>query len=193
MGKRKTDEWKTRAQELIKSGQDYKSTNETLLQEHKLGIGGSTFRRFKAAIFPEEMRERALSSMKEKRSSKKPEMSRKVWTKVKQTEADLSPFAGVINQAMFSFIPCPNKNLTIEQVNEINLGGSIVGVISYYTNVNLNHPLLILLTRVLLLVIKVRAMCFRVQERVSEIQSKVEGLRKGVLTSSPLTKLGAQK
>lgn len=179
MGKKKTDEWKTRAEELIRSGKNFKSTNETLLQEHELGIGGSTYRRFKAAIFPEEMRQGALSSLKEKRESKKPEVSRKVWTKVKQSEADLSPFAGVINQAMFSFIPCPGKNLTIEQVNEINLGGSIVGVISFYTNMNLNHPVLILVTRTLLLVIKVRAMCFQVQEKVGELQSKIGSLRKG--------------
>ena len=185
MGKKKTDEWKTRAQELIRSGKNYKSTNETLLQEHELGIGGSTYRRFKATIFPEEMRKGALSALKERRETNDTSTPHKVWTKAKQTEADLSPFAGVINQAMFTFIPCPNRKLTIEQVNEINLGGSIVGVISYYTNVNLNHPLLILATRVLLLVIKVRALCYKVQEKVGEIQNKVESLRKGAWHEPP--------
>ena len=174
MGKKKTDEWKTRAEELIRAGGNFKSVNETLLKEHEQSIGSSTFRRFKASIFPEELREGALESMKEKREgAKKPLLpTPKAWTKAKQLESDSCVFADAINEALFYFVPCPKQGLTIEQVKEINLGGAITGVIVYYTNLNLSHPVIVLVTRAIVLVLKVRQMCYVIEQKYSELKAK---------------------
>ena len=190
MGKKKTDEWKNRVEELIRSGKNFKSTNETLLQEQLPTLGGSTFRRYKASIFPEEMREGALSTLKERKKAKKEEglmslISPKAWSKQKQKEADDSAVATVINDALFQFIPCPSKRLTKEDIQEINMGGSVIALVSYYTDINLNHPLVIFVTRTLLLVVKVRAVCFKVQEKLGEIQAKIGDLRKGEWSPPP--------
>ena len=176
MGKKKTDEWKARAEELIRAGGNFKSVNETLLQEHEQSIGSSTFRRFKASIFPEELRKGALDSLKEKREgAKKPLLpTPKAWTKAKQLESDTSVFADVLNEALFYFIPCPEHNLKIEDVKQINLGGGIVGVITYYTNINLNHPVIVLVTRAILMVLKVRQMCYVMQEKYNELKQKAK-------------------
>ena len=184
MGKRKTDEWKSRVEELIRNGKNFKSINETLLQEHLPTLGGSTFRRYKASIFPEEMREGALSTLKERKKKKEEGsimsvLTPKAWNKTKQKEVDESVIADVLNEALFHFIPCPNNGLKIEDVKEINVGGSLVGLVVYYTDINLNHPLVIFSLRTIMLVLKVRAMCFKVQEKVEAIQSKIGSLRKG--------------
>jgi hypothetical protein len=90
-----------------------------------------------------------------------------------------------LNEALFNFIPCPNKNLKIEDVKKINVGGSIIGLVVYYTDINLNHPLVVFVLRTIMLVIKVRALCYKVQEKVGEIQRKVEDLRKGAWNPPP--------
>ena len=174
MGKKKTDEWKTRAEELIRAGGNFKSVNETLLQEHEQSIGSSTFRRFKASIFPEDLRKEALTSMKEKREGKKKPLlpTPKAWNKQKQKEADECVFADAINEALFHFIPCPHKGLTKEHVKEINLGGGVVGLLVYYTNINMSHPIIVFVTRAIILVLKVRAMCYTVQKKIDEIKEK---------------------
>lgn len=174
MGKKKTDEWKTRAEELIRAGGNFKSVNETLLKEHEQSIGSSTFRRFKASIFPEELREGALESMKERREgAKKPLLpTPKAWTKAKQLESDLSVFADAINEGLFAMIPCPHKNLKIEDVKEINVGGAVVGLVTYYTSINLNHPAIVFVTRAIVLIIKVRKLCYVINEKMEEIKAK---------------------
>lgn len=179
MGKKQTDEWKSKAEELIRAGGDYKSVNEALLQEHKSGIGSSTFRRFKAAIHPEDARRGALQTLSDRKENQKNKPKSKIWNKTKQTEADTSVFADVINDALFYLIPCPQKGMTLEQVKQINLGGGIVGIVTYYTDINLNHPVIILVTRTIMLVLKIRNMCYKIQEKYSELKDKAKNTLPG--------------
>jgi len=172
MGKKQSAEWKSRAEDLIREGANYERANKVLLEEHKSGIGGSTYRRFKASIFPEEMRQGALEVLKEKQEKKNPQVKSKVWNKTKQVESDTSIFAEAINEALFHFIPCPQQGLKIEEVKQINLGGAITGLVVYYTNINLSHPIIIFVTRTIVLVLKVRAMCYKLQEKYSEAKQR---------------------
>lgn len=179
MGKKVSDEWRTKAEELIRAGGNYKSVNETLLKEQNQGIGSSTFRRFKASIFPEERRQGALQELKERKDKTKKTQQRPAWNKTKQTEADTSVFADVLNEALFHFIPCPQRGLTIEDVKQINVGGSVVGLVTYYTNINLNHPVIVFVTRGIMLVLKVRKMCFLIQEKIEKAKEVARSVLPG--------------
>lgn len=179
MGKKQSAEWKSRAEELIREGKNFKSVNETLFEELKSGIGGSTYRRFKADMFPEDARREALGAIKEKREGADKQPKTKLWNKTKQTEADTSVFADVLNEGLFAVIPCPHKGLKIEDVKQINMGGAIVGIVTYYTNINLNHPVIVFVTRTILLVIKVRKMCYLINEKIEEAKAKARDVLPG--------------
>ena len=181
----KAKEVKPIVEECIRAGMDYSKTRKEL---KKQGLRypnlAKTFYTWQQAIFPENARTQALSSLSEKRKGKEEKgilsvISPRSWSKQKQKEMDETVIADVLNEAFFNFIPCPNKNLTIEDVKKINVGGSVVGLVVYYTDINLNHPLVVFVLRTIMLVIKVRALCYKVQERLGKIQSKIEDLRKG--------------
>ena len=189
----KAKEVKPIVENCIRAGMDYSKTRKEL---KKQGLRypnlAKTFYTWQQAIFPENARTQALTSLGEKRKAKEEEkggilaaISPKSWSKQKQKEVDESVISDVINEALFNFIPCPNKNLKIEDVKQINVGGSITGLVVYYTDINLNHPLVVFVLRTIMLVIKVRALCYKVQEKVGAIQSKVEDLRKGAWSPPP--------
>jgi hypothetical protein len=169
------DEIKKVVTERIRAGDDYKKTRKFL---EKSGIEYSglktTFYTWKQELFPEDLRGEALSVMKEAKETKKKPLlpTPKAWSKQKQSEADSCVFADAINEALFYFVPCPQHNLKIEDVKQINLGGAITGVIVYYTGLNLSHPVIVLVTRAIVLVLKVRQMCYIVNEKVEEIKKK---------------------
>ena len=183
--RQKAKEVKPIVEECIRAGFDFTKTKKELKSRniHYPNLA-KTFYTWQQNIFPEDQRTQALSSLAEKKKGKEEKsifslISPKSWSKQKQKEVDESVISDVLNEALFNFIPCPNKNLKIEDVKKINVGGSITGLIVYYTDINLNHPLIVFVLRTIMLVIKVRALCYKVQEKVGEIQSKVEGLRMG--------------
>ena len=184
MEKRKLDkdEIKKVVTERIRAGDDYKKTKK-FLEKSGIEYTGlkTTFYTWKQEIFPEELRGKTLEAMKEAKESKKKPLlpTPKAWTKQKQSEADSCVFADVINEALFYFIPCPQGNLKIEDIKEINLGGGIVGVVTYYTNVNLNHPVIVLVTRAILMVLKVRQLCYVMQGKYNEIKDKAKSALPG--------------
>ena len=169
------DEIKKVVTERIRAGDDYKKTKK-FLENSGIEYTGlkTTFYTWKQEMFPEDLRGKTLEAMKEAKETKQKPLlpTPKAWTKQKQTEADLCIFADAINEALFYFIPCPKEGLKIEDVKQINLGGGIVGVITYYTNINLNHPVIVLVTRTIVLVLKVRQMCYVMQEKYNEIKDK---------------------
>ena len=175
MEKRKLDkdEVKKVVMERIRAGDDYKKTRK-FLEKSGIEYTGlkTTFYTWKQELFPENLRGETLKSMKEAKEDKKQPLlpTPKAWNKVKQKEADECVFADAINEALFHFIPCPHKGLTKEHVKEINVGGGVVGLIVYYTNINLNHPVIVFVTRAIILVLKVRAMCYAIQNKVEEIK-----------------------
>lgn len=178
--KEKQKEWKEKVLELIRENKNFKSTNSELESLGLERIGGSTFRRFKQDIFPSELRHNALLELSERKKNKedKPTPER-TWGKGKQKEADDCVFAEVLNEAIFYFVPCPQQGLKIEDVRKINLGGAIVGLVTYYTNINLNHPIIIFTTRSIMLVLKIRNMCYKIQEAVSEAVEKAKHVLPG--------------
>ena len=182
MEKRKLDkdEIKKVVTERIRAGDDYKKTKK-FLEKSGIEYTGlkTTFYTWKQELFPEKIRGEALGAMKEAKENqnqKQPLLpTPKAWNKGRQKEADECVFADAINEGLFYFIPCPHHGLKIEDIKEINLGGAIVGVVTYYTNINLNHPVIVLVTRAIVLVLKVRNMCYVLQEKYSELKAKAKG------------------
>ena len=158
----------------IRAGNDYSQTRKLL---EKGGIKypalKTSFYKWKQEIFPEQARQSAMEKLREKKDKdKSTKTAPRLWNKGKQKEADESVFADVINDGIFMAIPCPQKNLTAKDVKDINLGGAVVGLVTYYTDINLNHPIIIFVTRAIMLVLRVRKMCYIISERVSEAKQK---------------------
>jgi len=187
MKKPKNEKWKERALELIREGKSYQSTNEQLLLEHEQGIGGSTYRRFKQEIFPEKKMDAALDRAHEKRIEQKKGEKGKLrankWSVKKQQEADKSQLAQLINQAVYhgTFKFCRSKELRIEDVNEINLGGGLVATVMYFLpDINLDHPAIVLTTRAILFYIKFKTICTSVREKLGEVEDKTKDVLSGI-------------
>lgn len=176
------DEIKKKVLERIRAGDNFKQTRKFLENEgiHYTGLK-TTFYTWKNEIIPEEQRQDALASIAEKREKTKQPLlpTPKAWTKQKQKESDECVFADVLNEAFFAFIPCPEKNLKIEDIKEINLGGGIVGIVTYYTSINLNHPVIVVITRAVLLILKVRKMCYMINEKIAAARDKAQSILPG--------------
>ena len=160
----------------IRAGDDFKKTRKFL---EKSGIEYSglktTFYTWKNELQPEDARHNALQSLYDKKEEGKKKSllpTPKTWNNGKQKEADESVFASVVNDAIFYFTPCPQRGLKIEDVQKINVGGAVVGLVSFYTDVNLNHPIIIMVTRTIMLVLKIRSLCYMMQEKYSELKEK---------------------
>ena len=168
--------------ERIRAGDDYKKTRK-FLEKSGIEYTGlkTTFYTWKQELQPEEARHNALQTMHDKREKTEKTLlpTPKAWNKGKQKEADESVFADVLNEGLFAVIPCPRKGLKIEDVKQINMGGAIVGIVTYYTSINLNHPVIVFVTRTILLVIKVRKMCYMINEKIEEAKEKARNILPG--------------
>lgn len=102
-------------------------------------------------------------------------------------KADKTELGKLVNKGLFalSFPACKNKKLTLKDVEEINFGGAIVGVLVYYIpNFNFEHPIVILISRGIALFLKVRTICEGLtnilkKERKSEVSTEAGGVAKG--------------
>jgi len=175
-----------RVKELIREGKNYSQTKEVILKEGGK-IAGATFYRYKQEIFPKEKMEEALEGSKIRRverEQKEHKDKRKVlWNSKKQKEADESKLAELINQAVYhgTFKFCRTKELKIEDVNEINLGGGIVATVMYFLpDVNLDHPAIVLTTRVILFYIRFKTICSSVREKLGEAEDKAKDVLSGI-------------
>ena len=77
-------------------------------------------------------------------------------------KADKTELGKLINKGLFAvtFPACKNKKLTLKDVEEINFGGAIVGVLVYYVpGFSFEHPIVILISRGVALFLKVRTIC----------------------------------
>lgn len=165
----------------IRAGLNYTDTKKKLEMEGILYPALKTsWYKWAQEIFPEEARQNAMEKLREKKDKgKTTKTSPRSWNKGKQKEADESVFADVLNDATFHFIPCPQRNLTIEEVKKINLGGAVVGLVTYYTDINLSHPIIIFVSRAIMLVIKVRALCYKIQEKIDEAKEMAKAALPG--------------
>lgn len=177
--KRKAKEVKPIVEDCIRSGMDFSATKKELKKRniHYPNLA-KIFSTWQQAIFPEDERKNAIHSLSEKKKGKDEgllsALTPRAWSKQKQKEVDESVIADVLNDAIFYFVPCPHKGLTIEDVKKINVGGSVTGLIVYYTDLNLNHPIIIFVLRTIMLVIKVKALCYAVQKKVEEVKGKLD-------------------
>ena len=171
-------------EECIRGGMNFSDTQKHLkMQNIKYPNLSKTFYTWKAEIFPEEQRQKALTEIADKKKDKDKTTKPYTWNTKKQKDADESVFASVLNDALFYFVPCPQKNLTLEDVQKINLGGGIVATVTYYTDINLNHPIIVLVARAVMLVIKVKKMCYTISEKVSEAKQKARDMLPGQIGS----------
>jgi hypothetical protein len=160
----------------IRAGNNYSQTKEKLEKDGIKYPGLKTsFYKWKQEIFPEDARQGALQTLADrKKNTEEKKSTPKNWNKGKQKEADESVFAAVLNDAIFYFIPCPQDGLKIEDVQKINVGGSVVGLVTFYTDINLSHPIIVFVTRTIMLVIKIRNMCYKMEEAFSEAKKKAK-------------------
>ncbi|RZN38121.1 MAG: hypothetical protein EFT35_05135 [Methanophagales archaeon ANME-1-THS] len=109
---------------------------------------------------------------REEQVSETKEVPRRIWTPAEQKVADDLELSKLINKGIFFFTSpfCKSKKLKEEDLQEINLGGGIVGLILYYVpDANLNHPIIIIISRVMLFIVKFRAICSQIAEKVQKI------------------------
>ena len=170
-------------EECIRAGMNFSKTQKELKSRGiKYPNLSKTYYTWKNEIFPEQATHSALQTMHDRREEKKDKPllpTPKGWNAKRQKDADDCVFAEAINEALFYFIPCPQEGLKVEDVKQINLGGGIVGVVTYYTNINLNHPLIVLVTRVIVLVMKVKKLCYVIQGKISEAKEKARSALPG--------------
>ena len=188
--KAKPDGWEDALKDMVVSGKGFKVCNEELkeLFGDEGGVAPSTFKRHKKNAMGAAETEERLSEIGERVKGEKPEKTkpqRPAWTKQKQTAADTSKLAVIINKGLFAgLMPiCKNKALTEKEVQDVNLGGAIVGTVQYMVpGVNLEHPLVLLATRGIILYLKFKAICSKVEEMKGKIEDALTGLKPGIKT-----------
>lgn len=171
---------KERVLELIREGKTYKETLETLKKESDDTIAGGSFYRLKQELNPtqkiDEALEKSAGRREEREDKKKTQARRAKWSPQKQRQADESKLADLINTGLYHGVMplCKSKQLKIEDVKEINMGGAVVGsVLYFFPDVNLDHPLIVLATRGVLFYIRFKAICSKVAEIVEGVKEKL--------------------
>jgi hypothetical protein len=171
--------WKEDLSLMVKEGKTYQEC-ETALKE-KYGekggaVGASTYGKMKKLAFPDEKAEKVLAEVGDahrEAQHKKKQFKLPPWSPQKQSAADKSQLAGVLNQVIFLAMPCPSGQLEMKHIEEINLGGGIVGSVQYmFPNIDLGNPILVLVLRVGLLVVKVRKLCYLMKDKVGGVKAK---------------------
>ena len=175
-----------RVEELIRENKTLKETNETIGKESGGHISSAAFYRKKQSFNPTKNMGAALEGGKirrvERDEREKTEKRKLKWSTQKQKAADESNLAKLINKGLYhgTFPLCKSKELKETDVQEINMGGAIVGSILYFfPDVNLDHPLVVLATRGILFYLKFRQICSTITEKVEEIKDKLSGLKPG--------------
>jgi hypothetical protein len=155
--------WAETVNDLIRANFDYQSTNLAL--KKKFGetgaIGGDIYRQFKDKITGGDKVDEKIDDLgARKQASKKKALP--AWSSGKQKAADGSKLAQIVNMGIYQgMMPfCENRELKEEHVQEINPGGAIVANINYYfPEQKLDHPLVLLGIRVVILYIKFKSIC----------------------------------
>jgi hypothetical protein len=176
---------KEKALELIRENKGFKETKAEIEKEGGK-ISSAAFYRMKQDINPTVQMGAALEGGRIKRVERverqKTEKRRLKWSNQKQKQADESNLAKLINKGLYhgTFPLCKSKQLKEEDVQSINMGGAIVGGILYFfPDVDLNHPLVVLATRGILFYLKFRQICSVLNQKVEEVKDKLSGLKPG--------------
>lgn len=195
MGEReRSKEWEDTVDDLIRAKFNYSDTNTALKKKFgDLGaIGGAEYREYKTKLTGGEKVDEKIDELGERKQVNKPKRKPPVWTKQKQTQADNSKLAQIINMGIYQgMLPfCANQQLKEDHVQEINPGGAVIANISYFfPESKLEHPLVMLGIRAIILYIKFKSVCGRIQkvaggksENASPILGRGQGLKPGMKT-----------
>lgn len=186
MPKAKPAGWLDDLKAAVREGKSYKEATDELTtkygsEEGKVGV--STYGKLKKLAFPEGKVAEVIEGVQEGRRDKKAAKTLPLWTPQKQAAGDKSQLAKVINEVLFFVIPCKTGELKLEHVQDINVGGGIVNTIQYAVpQIDLSNPILILVLRIGLLIVKVKKLC-------SDVKGKIKtGVKPGFIrTGTPET------
>jgi hypothetical protein len=168
--KTKPDGWDTALDDKINEGKNFKVTNAELkeLFGEDGAVGGSTYRKHRDRLTGGPEVDNKLGEIGEAvKDQPKKKTKLPAWTKQKQTAADTSKLAVIINKGLYhGLMPfCKNKALTEDEVQAVNFGGAVVGTVGYFfPGVNMEHPLILLATRGIILYLKFKAICSKIVE-----------------------------
>jgi hypothetical protein len=178
------EEWKATLDDLIRANFNYENANIALKKKYgdEYALGGGMYRERKNKLVGGEKVDEKIDELDERKRVKKPK-PKPAWTKQKQTAADNSTLAKILNagiyQGMMPF--CANHELKEENIQEINPGGAIVANITYFfPESKLEHPLVMLGIRIVILYIKFKSVCGRIQRKPKD-EPKTMGSAKGGL------------
>ena len=182
MGNKKPDEWGKTLDDLIVGGKPHKEAEKELIAlfgEEDGKLSAAAYQRHKKQLTGGPEVDKGLAEIKEIHTKEKPPKAKRApWSKGKQKAADESKLAQLINKGMYHglFPFCKNKQLTEEQVQDINLGGAVVGTIQHFVpDLNLDHPLVTLATRGIMLYIRFKAICSKAKELIEKVKTTVGG------------------
>ena len=156
----------------VKEGKTFKEVTDELTEKYGAEgkIGVSTYGKLKKLAFPEGKITDVVGAIQEGRREKEAQKKKKVlpqWNPQKQAAGDKSQLAKVINEVLFFVIPCKTGELKLEHVQEINVGGGIVNSIQYaLPQIDLSNPILVLVLRVGLLIVKVKKLCSDIKGKI---------------------------
>lgn len=119
----------------------------------------------------------------DKKEDKKKDKKKKP-SKQTQKKNEESELAVTINQLVYNFSSsrCATDKLKYEQVEEINIGGSVTNLINYYfPSWNINHPVITLIGRVLKFLKLFTKTCFDRRVKKEENKEKQRNISKEII------------
>ena len=174
--------------DLILAKFNYENANAALKKRYgdiEGALDGTLYRETKEKLtggdkVDEKLDDLGLGAQKQTKSKKQ----QTLWSVGKQKAADASKLAQIVNMGIYQgMMPfCENRELQEADVQEINPGGALVANINYYfPEQKLDHPLVLLGIRVVILYIKFKSVCSRLidQKQAGPIQ---KGLKPGMKT-----------
>lgn len=124
----------------------------------------------------EEKERSVYEGREEGKQEPSPSIFSRKWSNADQNTSDKSPLAKIINEAvyMFMFPVCKNKKLVQKDIDEVNLGGALVGLLVYLIpGFSPNNPIILFPVRIIMLFIKVKHICAVVAEKAGNLKKKI--------------------
>ena len=179
--------WEDTLDDLIRANFNYENTNLALKKKYgSIGaVGGDMYRERKINLVGGNKVDGKLDDLGERKQVKKQPKASSPWSKSKQQAADNSKLAQIVNMGIYQgMVPfCESKQLREENVQEINPGGAIVANINYYfPETKLDHPLVLLGVRMVILYVKFKSLCGNVRQRSVRQPGVQQGLKPGIKT-----------
>jgi len=162
--------------DLIRAKFNYENANAALKKkfgEARGALDGSLYREMKSKLTGGNKVDEKLNDLGTKaRKQVKPKKIQPEWTTGKQKAADNSQLARIINMGLYQgMMPmCANQELQEQDIQEVNPGGAVVATISFYfPEQKMDHPLVILGIRIVIMYVKFKSICSRAQKAVGDV------------------------